>query len=78
MSKKQDGGAAFPLVKRWTGDGYPYEGTEGMSLRDYFAGQALVGFMASSDSKERPTLSLEYFARCAYETADAMLEARDK
>jgi hypothetical protein len=37
VSRKDDGGQAFPGT---------YLEKEGMSLRDYFAGQALAGMMA--------------------------------
>jgi hypothetical protein len=43
----------------------------GMSLRDWFAGQAIAGMM----SKE-PWFSAENCAKAAYHVADAMLEAR--
>lgn len=51
----------------------------GMSLRDYFAGQALVGVMGNSNLlaaaslKSDPKKSL---ALMAFEQADAMLRAR--
>ncbi len=42
MSERNDGGPAF-------GHGNPEQGgSSGMSLRDWFAGQALAGFMAQS------------------------------
>lgn len=44
----------------------------GMTLRDYFAGQALTGLLASdSDAPATPY----YYAAKAYEYADAMLAA---
>lgn len=53
-------------------------GNLGMSLRDYFAGQALAGIMANAklvgvlaESKQDP-------ASCAYEMADYMLAERQK
>ena len=68
-----DGGGAFPV-------GYHPEGNSadqpGMSLRDWFAGQALQGMMAnpillSADGEFRET----NFAMC-YQCADAMIAAR--
>jgi hypothetical protein len=59
-----DGGPAFP----------PGDGSEnGMSLRDYFAGQALAGALAD------PTCDLApiELAKIAYREADAMLAARE-
>jgi hypothetical protein len=51
-----------------------------MSLRDYFAGQALVGLLTGpggfKDTHEEGLSAL--YAGAAYEMADAMLEARAK
>lgn len=44
-----------------------------MTLRDYFAGQALAGFCAESGSD----IDYRVMARCAYDMADAMLDARE-
>lgn len=63
MSK--DGGPAFPLGDQPHG---------GMSLRDWFAGQALVGIYA----REGPGVNLKKDAAWFYEIADAMLAARQK
>ena len=46
-----------------------------MSLRDWFAGQALNGLLADDDLSEENTLWQEY-ASMSYEMADAMMEAR--
>ena len=46
---------------------------EGMTLRDYFAGQALAGY--TSDAKSRALLCSEV-AEHAYDYADAMLAKR--
>jgi hypothetical protein len=64
------GGPAFPIGIPGVGD----NGGWGMSLRDYFAGQA----MASGLGKEMSGTG-EYFDRIAinaYAVADAMLRAR--
>ncbi len=67
----KDGGPAFPTQI----DNYANYGTQGMTLRDHFAGLAMtqfIGFGAKSDD--------EYFelgARAAYKMADAMLKARE-
>lgn len=45
-------------------------------LRDWFAGQALAGWMASFDYDESP--KPDSCAELAYELADAMLAARSK
>ena len=56
---RDDGGQAFPGVQ-----------TDGMSLRDYFAGQAVAGLCA--------TARLSEIERRAYAIADAMLAERSK
>lgn len=56
-----NGGPAFPC--------YVY-GTHGMTLRDWFAGQALVGATQIIDN------DYGAIAREAYRYADAMLDAR--
>lgn len=43
---------------------------QGMTLRDYFAGQALLGLVARFDTNAS--------ARIAYAVADAMLKERSK
>lgn len=49
----------------------------GMSLRDYFAGQAIIGIYSAH--KERAEVdSPEYWAETSYEIADAMLKFREK
>ena len=50
-------------------------GNTGMTLRDYFAGQALVGLL--SNPTNDPLKPLEY-ASDAYNIADAMMEARKR
>ena len=51
---------------------------KGMTLRDYFAGQVVVGVMSeywNSDRMRDPTF--EDIALSAYGIADAMMEARE-
>ena len=69
MSEKIDNsGDAFPvLCGQW-------HSTPGMSLRDWFAGQALAGMHMEI---EHPT-GAKIYAENAYWLADAMLEARKK
>ena len=47
--------------------------SDGMSLRDYFAGQALAGIL----SRENPPELLADVADDAFAYADAMLKARE-
>lgn len=52
---------------------YSISEQDGMTLRDYFAGQALAGMCARSRNPDKLNRAL-----AAYEHADAMLEARQK
>jgi len=53
---------------------YVSGGHDGMTLRDYFAGQAVMGLIACSNVKE---LDGQLLAESSYNVADAMIEARD-
>lgn len=71
---------AFPRPEAWASN--PVFGTkpaqEGMSLRDYFAAQAVLGGMTdywNSDRFNDPTF--KEIAETAYCVADAMLKARE-
>ena len=82
MSDKiEDGGPAFPrppalefverngeVRKEWV------RGPDGISARDWFAGQALAGWMASTP--ENYLVDETKSAELAYIVADAMLAAR--
>ncbi len=68
MSTKPNGGPAFP-VSIDKPAGY---GTDGMSLRDWFAGQALAGLVNGRKDY------VKAFAEEAYSVADAMLAERRK
>lgn len=48
-----------------------YNGTDGMTLRDYFAAMAMQGMMVENDDPV-----CDYIAKRAYKMADAMLKAR--
>jgi len=67
MSKKDTGGPAFPES---CGDHI----IPGMTLRDWFAGQALSGMISSSEY----TGTCEEFSNWAYQHADSMLAERSK
>lgn len=75
-----DNPPAFPRIGE--GFGNPSYDTPGMSLRDWFAGQALAGDLASQNefTGEWPTTSsgehLRGRAEFFYRFADAMLAAR--
>ena len=64
--------AAFPVAVPADWDSVQ----NGMSLRDYFAGQALVGMLAGRQPNN--AYPLEHLAQMSYATADAMIEARDE
>ena len=64
MTKKQDGGPAFPQTY-----------APGMSLRDWFAGQALAGLSANRDWGD---IEWDGVVRAAYDAADAMIAERDQ
>ena len=80
MSEKDTGGQAFPVGDLHWEDG-------GMTLRDYFAAQALIGMGTWAPYRERdfaaPSLDLSSpavladRAAWAYAQADAMLAHRD-
>ena len=66
------GGPAFP-------DPAPREdGWSGMTLRDYFAGQALIGLARSSAEQTVDDYGPGHVASDAYSFADAMLAEREK
>lgn len=75
MSKDNVGGAAFPT---------PHDPLYlGMSLRDYFAAQALTGAQiwdAVLNGKEKTQFAnnVDRLGEVAYAVADAMLKARNK
>lgn len=77
QTKIDDGGPAFPCGLAATaspnGDPILYDSADraggGMSLRDYFAGQALAGLAPQDSSWAR-------IAKGCYIAADAMLAAR--
>ncbi len=91
MSSIENGGPAFPAQpQRFQIDegGAPRPlGHDGMSLRDYFAGQALAGIMSGPDEPlpidpgEATADAIKRYwketAGLAYLIADAMLKARE-
>ena len=71
MTEQNDGGPAFPWREE-DGEG-GYNQHVGMSLRDWFAGNALAGNLAADTSHQ---WGAPLHARWAYEQADAMIAAR--
>lgn len=71
MSTINDGGPAFPSTIQYFPDDKNANEEQGMTLRDWFAGQALAGLLAHTGESERNR------AVAAYRYADAMLRARE-
>ena len=70
MIGRYTGGSAFPLPK---GRDVANGEKNGMTLRDYFAGDAMTGLIFGF-----PRLSEEEVAKHSYRYADAMLKEREK
>ena len=71
MTTTNDGGQAFPTDGAYAG----YKA--GMSLRDWFAGQAVAWMLAAmSDPNVETMPAPEFAAEYVYRVADAMLAAR--
>lgn len=66
----RQGGPAFPVSIPGAGD----NGWHGMTLRDWFAGQALSAFAKKIESPSDARI----YAETAYYIADAMLKAREE
>lgn len=80
---KKDGGAAFPKTGSFsstTMSSYDSENQDGMTLRDWFAGQALASIPLrrwEQNGIEDEEIITKW-ARCAYLVADAMIKEREK
>lgn len=96
-TQPNDGGQAFPGILGQDGHGNttrietPNGGdwithNQGMSLRDWFAGQALAGTTSESEAmkffmakgKNEYAAAYRLLAEDSYTIADAMIEARNK
>jgi hypothetical protein len=73
---KKNGGQAFPSVEYF--DGNPSYTKDGMTLRDWFAGQALIGEMRESGDDMDWLPRAELMAARCYKVADAMIKEREK
>jgi len=82
----KDGGAAFPRTGEHVGN--KHFDAPGMTLRDWFAGQALAGICANQDAmsgavavgEKFPQVegaAVKFLAALAYDYADAMLSTRE-
>lgn len=90
MARITDGGPAFPLPAQHNGNGDQVEGAPGMNLLDWFAGQALAGWvnatvtadpaqLAEAAKTEGYSGSVDgYLALRSYRTAKAMLAESER
>ena len=62
---------AFPVQ-----DAYLMSTEQGMTLRDYFAAQAMQGMLSACTGWSEA--DQERLAKCSYKMADEMMKARDK
>ena len=67
---------AFPCQEIRSGGFGIRESSDGMSLRDWFAGQALAGICAARTAQDVTERGCAEFADASYVIADAMLAAR--
>lgn len=87
-TQPKDGGPAFPaklpLQDTRTQEAADFAFFAGMSLRDYFAAHALIGIFCNFTPATARRVLAEgghcenEIAKCAYEIADAMLEASEQ
>lgn len=90
MSEIDDGGSAFPSTREEIEDGALYRVTAtGMSLRDWFAGQALAAIFGRALLTSEGAESIDAIAKqtkenggntiaaACYNVADAMLKMRE-
>ena len=82
VEKYKDGGPAFPVPKESDGgwedtDCTTWRHFHGMTLRDWFAGQALAGILSNPGTFGGEDL-LPHIGQVVYKFADAMLKAREQ
>ena len=68
---------AYPFIHKHPTSGQTSM-AEGLDLRDYFAARAMQGLIASPrGTPDGSDATDEYYAKCAYIMADAMMRARE-
>lgn len=78
-NEQNDGGYAFPVAGYINEHGNEIPGEFGMTLRDWFAGQALASFTKVDTAYDYTTGHCDTaLARRAWAAADAMLAQREK
>jgi len=78
MNEKNTGGPAFPEIGN-VGHNSDWQNESGMSLRDYFAGQALLEWSGTVDlAAGNEHEQMRTIARICFGFADAMIEVRDE
>ena len=79
MSTIKDGGLAFPYRETESSGQYCHH--YGISVRDYFAAQALAGILSSGDVEIKTIVGDKWAAasltQSCYIIADAMVDARE-
>lgn len=80
MSEIKDGGPAFPVPESVLDCRAFQPDYQGMTLRDYFAAQALTGLISGTlaDGTTMGPTSETLFAQVSYQIADEMIRAREK
>ncbi len=77
MTRKDDGGCAFPLAEQSGPYNMLVASSYGLSIRDYFAAAALTGLVSSNVRDcQNGTQHPDRYAEDAYAIADSMIEAR--
>jgi hypothetical protein len=77
----KDGGSAFPVIGKHSPQGRIEMDSPGMTLRDWFAGQALDAIIPKPITVEEFESMSEFstaFAKTAHEIADSMINAREE
>ena len=72
----EDGGQAFPAAFTVGPNDDLYPPNPGMTLRDYFAAQAMIGIMSTAGGFDRADRRHDMVAEQAFKFADAMLAER--
>lgn len=76
--RRRGGGQAFPLSAGNFSGGESWAPENGMTLRDYFAGQALASFAGNAEAGRMLAGNKQRLAENCYVLADAMLAEREK